>query len=333
MSSDGNIFQSAYLNFSESTGEFDQKFLLCLQQRKIGAEFSFWGRNASQAWVDMLDVKEYELNDSEKRILEKNILKIQKKLPKEAINCISLCCGILDREKFLLSELSKIQNITYVPIDSSIDIINASLRTMSPVKNIKILPFVSTLASLPKISTLMRKKHSHTSLFTLFCNVLGNYPQTAFLHNIHESMGNDDFFLVGVQTISEDTLSTKRNKEIQNVLSTYDNSPYSEFLFQFIARAGFKKEDGEFEIEFGPDKLYPSLSVVECYFRFRTEKKIQYLGEEIVYRKGERIQIRQSYIYTMTEIKRLLQENGFSINEIFSEKEKDYAIILCQKSS
>jgi uncharacterized SAM-dependent methyltransferase len=328
------VFQAAYINFSESTGEFDNQFLACLQQRKIGADFTFWGRDAAQAWTNMLYTPEYKINSSEKNILEDNLPKIIKHLGKDDLNCISLCCGILDREKYLLSQLAADRRLTYVPIDSSIDIINASLKSISSISNIDILPFISTLKSLPRIVGATRRMHHNSSLLTMFCNVIGNYPQVPLLSNIHESMTEQDHFLLGVQLISEDFENKDikaRNDEVKSILTTYNNDRYLDFLYQFIYRAGFKKEDGYFEIEFANDRLYPALLTVEVYFCLSADKKIQYLGEEIIYRKGERIQIRFSYIYTLSGIENMLQENGFKLVDKFLSNKKGFALILCKK--
>jgi len=330
------LFQSAYINFSESTGEFEKKFLNCLRQRKIDVDFTFWGRNATRAWINILETPAYIINNSENQLLNQNLDKLVKsiKLDDDSINIISLCCGVLDREKTLIKGLAAKKEVTYVPIDSSIDIINASLKSVSNIENTEILPFISSLNYLKQISYAVRQNHHKASLFTLFCNILGNHPQVPLLSNIHNSMLEDDYLLLGVQLLSSN-FSDKdlkiQNEEIKNILRSYNNETYLDFLYQFIYRAGFEKADGFFEIEFTRDKLYPSLSSIEIYFCLKQDKKIQYLGENIIYRKGERIQIRFSYIYSSEVISSILTENGFKIeNKLISDK-KDFSLILCKK--
>jgi uncharacterized SAM-dependent methyltransferase len=331
------IFQSAYINFSESTGEFEKRFLDCLIQRKIDVDFTFWGRDTTQAWISILQSNDYNFNISENNLLNKNLDEINNIIDrnKEGMNLISLSCGLLDREKSLLSKLTETKEITYVPIDPSIDIINASLKNVGQINNLEILPFISTTKYLDKITKLVRNNYYEASIFTLFSNLIGNHKQTPLLSKINQSMTNRDYLLLGVELLSDNFENKdfkQQNTEIKNIIGSYNNESYLNFLYIFIYRAGFNKEDGFFEIEFTKDKLYPSLYTIEIYFYLKQDKEIQYLGESIIYRKGERIQIRFSYLYSSEGIKEILEENKFKIEKNFISENKDFTLLLCKKN-
>jgi uncharacterized SAM-dependent methyltransferase len=162
-------------------------------------------------------------------------------------------------------------------------------------------------------------KQGFGNLFMFLGSTLGNMPDMhKVLVNIKESMGINDYFLVGVELVNP--------KEIGRMMRDYYNvHPVYDLLFTTLEHFRVKKATGEYRIGFNYER-----SQVEAYFTPDRDLRIEIAGKQAALRKGRSILLARSFKFTAPGLADLFSRAGFRIEIFSTSRENNYAIILVQ---
>lgn len=320
---------NVYVNIRESNDQLQKEFLECLKNREIVSKFSYWGEEPTQGWLRVCQVSEYKTYQQAVKLLKNVSDDIARTVAKPKMSYISLGIGNGEKDAIILQKLSRLMNkIKYYPIDISTDMIKAGLNYIfSHFRNLPTTAFVTDFKILDEIVKAETFKNER-NFFVLLGNTLGNFNQVYLLNILKRSMDKNDYILIGVSLRKDRLIETK--EDIRKIIKSYNNKPFKDFVFSPLRRAGFKKSDGTIDVELNRDPLYPRLNRIELYFRLKKNKVAHYIGQDIVYKKGERILSLFSEKYYPDDIKFLLHDNGFQIVKFYTTSDQSYAKILCR---
>ncbi|MFA5134454.1 MAG: L-histidine N(alpha)-methyltransferase [Patescibacteria group bacterium] len=320
---------NVYVNIRESNDQLQREFLECLKNREIISKFSYWGEEPTQAWLRFCRAAEYKTYPQGVSLLRKVSADIADRVGASRVNYISLGVGNGEKDAILLQWLYKTSRlIRYYPIDISTDMIKAGLNhVFAHFRNLPTTAFVTDFKILDEIAQAETFRRDR-NFFSLLGNTMGNFNQVSLLNILRHSLDRNDYLLVGVSTRRERSQETKA--DVNRIIRSYSNKASKEFAYSPLKKAGIKKSDGVVDVEFNRDPLYPRLNRVDLFFCFRKNKTAHYCGQEIVYRKGERILLYFSEKYYPDDLTFLFQDNGFRIVKFYQNTEQSYAKILCR---
>lgn len=157
------------------------------------------------------------------------------------------------------------------------------------------------------------------NLFTFLGSTLGNMPDMRrVLVNVRESMGKDDYFLVGVELVNP--------KEIGKMMHDYYDVHYVyDLLFTTLEHFGIRKSLGEYRIGFNRKR-----SQVEAYFTPDKDIHFAIAGKQATLKKGKSLLLARSVKFTVTGLTDLFSKVGFRVEILSTSRENNYAIILVQ---
>jgi len=310
------------INIQLNQKKMERAFLKCLRDRSITSEFSYWGRQESEQWLSVCDANEYSVYGMAVETIKNHSADIVKALKiKESseINFISFGVGNGMKDMYILKEIIK-QNskAKYFPIDISLDMLEEAIRNIFvELKPIDTTAFVADFDDFKDISARLREVSYDCHLVSMLGNTLGNFVgQVEVLNNIRGGMRMNDYLLVEVTMRRDD--SSNRRENLTSLINSYNNDAYKDFVFTPLKKAGFKKTDGVIEVEYGPNQFYQTLYSIEIWFHLTTDKVVNYAGEEVIFKKDERIKLYVSHKYTRENMESLLSVTGFDLQRYYS---------------
>ncbi|MDD5040151.1 MAG: L-histidine N(alpha)-methyltransferase [Patescibacteria group bacterium] len=320
---------NVYVNIRESNDQLQREFLDCLKNREIVSKFSYWGEEPTQSWLKFCLASEYKTYPQGVSLLKQAGADVAKHVGGPKLNYISLGIGNGEKDGIILRHLYRYsRKISYYPIDISTDMIKAGLNyVFSHFHNIPTTAFVTDFKILDEIvrSQTFRKDRN---FFSLLGNTMGNFNQVYLLNILRKSLDHNDFILIGVSIRKERSRETK--EDIRKIIRSYSNRASKDFAYSPLKKAGIRKSDGAIDVEFNRDPHYPRLNRVDLYFRFRRNATAHYAGQDIVYKRGERILLYFSEKYYPDDLKFLLNDNGFRIIKFYQNGSQSYAKVLCR---
>ncbi len=315
---------SPKIHILDTNRKISEEFLGCLRQRNVPSKFSYWGDMETRHWLNVCKDPEYINWPLEIKLLEKNLPEIVRLAGRPVANLVSLGIGNGEKDKMILDAFLKTRPVRYYALDISLPMVKAGFKTLgkTPVeKTAYIGDFVHLESFAPKI----KKQSGGANIISILGNTLGNLNQVNTLNLIRRSMDRHDYLLVSFQI-----LEAGKILEIGEILGAYNTKAWHELSYGTIMRSGLKKSDGITEVEFGKDKLYPQLNIIEFFFAFKKDKTIKYLNHEFDFKAGERILTYYSYKYDEKNITFLLNNNGFRIVKSFYSPGQKYLLALAK---
>ncbi len=318
------------INIQLSQSEMEKDFLNQLRNRTIPSHLSYWGKKEAQEWINVCKSEDYEVYEKGVELLKKNVipkLDILKDAAKKGLNFLSLGIGNGVKDQLILEALLKLFKIRYFPVDISLDMINAGIKNMSV--DVETVGFISDFRFLRDISERIRQNYYPCHLISILGNTIGNFGQIEILNNLRKGMSKKDFLLIEI-TMRKETGSKMHSEDLTHILESYNNEYYKSFVFAPLEKAGFRRTDGIIEVEYGPNQFYPKLYSIEIWFRLKKDKVAHYAGEDIVFKKDERILLYVSHKYTRENILELLDGNGFEVVKFIPSDDNYYGYMLCR---
>jgi uncharacterized SAM-dependent methyltransferase len=237
------------------------------------------------------------------------------------VNFISFGVGNGMKDMYLLNELvSQDYTTKYFPIDISLDMMEEAMKNIfTPIKNVDSAAYVASFDDFKEISSRLRDVSFGTHFTSMLGNTLGNFvEQVETLNNVRSGLEVGDYFLVEV-TMREDNSSKVRRENLTSLINSYNNDDYKDFVFSPLLKAGFKKSDGVIEVEYGPNQFYQTLYSIEIWFHLTKDKTVKYAGEEVIFKKNERIKLYVSHKYSRENMEELLDVTGFDVCSFYTE--------------
>jgi len=309
------------LDSDQSIGE---EFLQCLKQRNVPSKFSYWGDKETLHCLNICKDPEYINWPLEIGLLEKNLPEIVRLAGKPVGNLVSLGIGNGEKDRMILSAFLKDRRMNYYTLDISLPMVKAGFKTLekAPVEK---TAYVGDFMHLESLMPKIKEQTGKANIISFLGNTLGNFNQVNTLNLIRRSMDRKDFLLFAVQILESGKII-----DIGEILGAYNTKAWHELSYGTIMRSGLKKSDGIMEVEFGKDKLYPQLNIIEFFFTLKKDKTVRHLGHEIDFRAGERIRTYYSYKYDEKNINFLLNNNGFKVVKSFFTPGQKYLLALAK---
>jgi len=216
--------------------------------------------------------------------------------------------------------------LIYHPVDISRSAMQlAAKKLLETYPKIKICGFVADfMHQLDVIS------HGGTCLFCFLGGTIGNFTlqeRSDFFANMNQIMNDDDFFLLGVDTVKNpqvlyDAYNDKQgitaafNLNILNVVNTLCETDFNSDDFKHIA---FFNEDNK---------------RIEMYLEARNDisVKCRFTAGEIKIKKGERIHTENSHKFDDEMILQMVENSGFRVSKVFSDDNSWFKVILFQRA-
>jgi uncharacterized SAM-dependent methyltransferase len=324
-------YSSINFNHYTTSRELEKEYLTGLQTRQIPTKFRFIGEEHAQAWFKICHSSDYTYYQNPFNFI-KDISKTIASHIKSDVNLIGLgsCNGMKDvilLKEFLINHKSGL-----FLVDQSKEIIDGTLGNITEL-NIPKEVFISNITkpNLTIISNYLREHYYPINFYTLLGNTLGNYPQAEIIKTFRDSMHPEDFFLVEAHVLSSTSINNEA-QQIDEIIANYNNKAYNEQILLSLSRANIQKSDGIIEVEYTSSAFFPKITVVEHYFKFKRNKAIRYLNEDIYFAKGERVLVSYSNKYTLKSLSEIITDHGLKIVKTFEFRDKtiDYATLLCQ---
>lgn len=325
--------QYSGINFNHYTPsrELEKEYLMGLERHEIPTKFRFIGEEHAQAWFKICHSSEYTYYQNPFKFI-KDISGDIAKYIKSDVNLVGLgsCNGMKDI--ILLKEFLKNHKSGLFLVDQSKEIIDGTLNSITDISVPKEV-FIANITkpNLTMISNYLRKHYFPVNFYTLLGNTLGNYSQAEIIKTFRDSMYPEDFLLVEAHVLSESS-ADQEAQQIDEIISNYNNEAYNEQIILSLSHANIQKSDGIIEVEYATNAYFPKITVIEHYFKFKRNKVIRYLNEDIYFAKGERILVSYSNKYTLKSLSEIITDHGLKIVKTFDFRDKsiDYATLLCQ---
>jgi dimethylhistidine N-methyltransferase len=289
---------------------------LSRQPRAIPAKFLYDARG-SALFDEICELPEYYLTRTETAILRERAHDIAR-LAGSGVALVEFGSGSSVKSRLLLDAMPDLA--VYAPIDISRQHLHeqaALLRRDYPKLPVEpVFGDYMALRALPGLA----KDAPRLGFFP--GSTIGNLePEeaTAFLRNARSLLGRDGALVLGADL----------RKDAQVLHDAYNDAAgvTAAFTVNLLARMN-RELGGTFDIEaFAHDASYNiELGRIEIFFRSLREQSAMVGGRRFAFAAGERIHTEYSYKYDVHGIEALARSGGFKIGELWTDKDRLFAV-------
>jgi len=309
----------------EFRGTQPQELLTALYGRgEIPFKMEYLGKGA-EAWSRLAEATEYDLGQSEYKLIGDQAKKIFSKIGRNKVNLLYLGCGTCFKAIPLIKAAGKTHspvNLCLLDISPAMLEIGKKKLTQKIKRNLLIETSLFDFegGNFAHVTSSLRKRFYHNNLMFIFGNTFGNLSdRMRILINFRESMAASDYLLVGVELVPP------TNEALQNMLTRYRSEGVLAVFFNILKSLGVSRNAGKFTVTYNNLK-----NQVEWRFTLSRDTAVR-LGEEwIELRKGQKIFLGISHKFTPAELKKLFRYAGFKVVLFATNKNKSYALIMSQ---
>lgn len=261
------------------------------------------------------------INLSEYSLLKKRVRDFTESFKnKNKINVIDLGCGDGTPVFPILDELKK-QNIKfrYIPLDISqemLDIAESKIKQKYSCEIYKKL-FDFELGNFSDI-TYDLKSDGYSNLLCFLGSTVGNFPDKGrVLANMRDSMGSDDFLIVGVEM----TNFSKINK----IIPHYQGKLIENFIYYIPSKIGITKKGTRYEANWNDKE-----NQIEGWITILKDQKIRIGKETFKLEVDERILSVRSVKFNEWTFTKLLSDVGFRTELLATSEDRGYVLSIVQ---
>lgn len=261
------------------------------------------------------------INYAETRLLLQRVrdfLGSFKKLQK--VNIIDVGCGDGTPVFPVLDELKKQEiNFRYVPLDISpemLDIAEKNIKDKYKCEIKKIL-LDFELGNFSDI-TYNLKSDGSSNLLLFLGSTLGNFSdRNRVLTNIRDSMGSDDFLIVGVEMTNF--------SKIHKIIPHYTTKSVLDLIFTIPSKIGIAKNAIRYEAKWNEKE-----SQVECWITLKKDQKVKVGSSSFKLEKDERILLARSIKFNEWTFTKLMSDVGFRTELLTTATDRGYVLSMVQ---
>mgnify|MGYP006116608339 CR=1 FL=1 len=313
-------------NYTQKQKTFadDISFSLNQNTKKINPKY-LYDEYGSKLFEEICSLSEYYPFEC-----EKSILKIigKKLIPHidSTIRIVELGSGSSSKTRLLINALKSKMEIEYFPIDISEILIDSVKKLYDDYGELRITGIIDTYESgLNFIRHLDDKPNLITFLGSSFGN-FNEYEGRKFLKEIHDLMKIQDLFLIGLDL-------TKNPKILYNA---YNDSKgiTAKFNLNILNRINRELEANFDTSNFEHYAFYnEEESRIEMHLRSMSNQTVQILKANLSIEliKDELIHTENSYKFSVSQIKSMLEDSDFDISEIWFDPRQYYALVLAKR--
>ena len=298
---------------------------LCSDSKYINPKY-FYDKKGSDLFEQICSLPEYYPTRTEIEILKTLQLDLPQYLD-DSFRLVELGSGSSNKTRLILDVFDKIQSkIEYFPIDISEILTQSSELLQREYDKLHITGIVDTYeGGLKFIEKYDYKKNLIIFLGSSYGNFLPKEGKV-FLKKINSIMKKEDLFLIGLDLVKDkEILENAYNDSMGitakfnlNILSRINDELDADFnLKNFKHVAKYNERDQR----------------IEMYLKSTTNQSvvISKANLSLTLKEGELIHTEHSHKYTLPQIRELMNDVGFITNNIWSDKNNHYALVLVSK--
>ena len=300
-------------------------FGLGLKNKMIPPKF-FYDMRGSNLFDKICTLSEYYLTRTEIEILN-NIQEELAIILYSGYRLVELGSGSATKTKIILDVLDKIQSkIDYFPIDISDILAESSEILLDSYPKLHITGIIDTYeGGLRFIEEYDDKKN----LIIFLGSSLGNFAEIDaihFLKQINMTMKKPDLFLIGLDLVKDKKILDKAYDDSQGITS--------QFNLNVLQRIN-DDLGGNFDLnKFEHHAFYnQELQRIEMYLKSKSNQTV-YISKtntDIKFDKNELIHTEYSHKYTIPQIKKMMNQCNFKINNMWFDSNQYYCVLLASK--
>lgn len=300
-------------------------FGLSLKNKMIQPKF-FYDIRGSDLFDKICALSEYYLTRTEIEILN-NIREELSTALDSGYRLVELGSGSATKTRIILDILDKIQSkIEYFPIDISEVLAESSEILLDSYSSLYITGIIDTYeGGLQFIEEYDDKKN----LIIFLGSSLGNFTETDaihFLKQINTTMKRSDFFLIGLDLVKDKKILDKAYDDSQGITS--------QFNLNVLQRIN-DDLGGNFDLnKFEHHAFYnQELQRIEMYLKSKSKQivHISKTNTDIKFDNNELIHTEYSHKYTIPQIKKMMNQCNFKINNMWFDSNQYYCVLLVSK--
>jgi len=288
---------------------------------EVPLKFSYLGDGAKM-WAAIAKKRSGGgINSAETELLKKKVKHFLGSFNDKKINIIDIGCGDGTPVIPILDEL-KIQGVDfrYVPLDISEDMLDLAERNIGklyPKCEIKKVLLDFELGNFSEV-TYDLKSDGYSNLLLFLGSTLGNFSdRNRVLTNMRDSMGSDDFLIVGVEM----TNLSKINK----LLPHYTGKEVLDLTYNVPLKIGIKKSSVKNDVTWNEKE-----NQIEVWMTLKEDQKLSVGKESFVLEKDEKILLARSVKFNEWIFTKLMSDVGFRTELLTTSADRGYVLSMIQ---
>lgn len=304
-----------YIYTITSEDEIRDTFFENLRRHKIVDSAIYYLDKGAQSY--------YEISASNTSLHENIHLDILKKNITDIDTLISLGCGNSLREKLIISHFNHNKNIDYIGIDSSMTMLDLSMKTFEGFEICKYLACADF--SSPKLRTYIKDKTQkrNNNIFTFLGATIGNLGIEYSMDLISDMVQKGDYLLFDVRVRqSNELIEDRRLYEYYRDNYAHDESN-NKNIFDAIESFGITKEGGTVGIEMNNNEALNSLNIKLKYLVKNTINHL-YKNRNMCLLPGDLLTLKTYLAVDKDSLSQYLINRGFEKVDIVEKDEFGY---------
>ena len=288
--------------------------------------YHLYDERGSQLFEQICALPEYYLTRTENSILAGQA---QRMIAAAPVDCIvELGAGTSEKTLHLLREqVRQRPGGTFAPIDVSLRSLALSRDAVG--KRFPQLTFHGLLARYEEGFSSIEKRLP--TLFVFLGSSVGNFTPVEFVRffqHLSESMGSNDFLLLGVDRVKEGNILEKAYDDAQGLTADFILNVFRNI--NRVSGSDFAGEKMRYYSWYNPE-----WQRVEMYAVAAATQEIHFpsLASSLVWEKGERILVEISRKFEPTRLQQQLQCFGLEPIGHFTDAKEWFSLLLFRKSS
>lgn len=289
-------------------------------QKQISSKF-LYDERGSKLFDEICELEEYYPTRTEIGIMNEHVGAMVEAIGPQA-RLVELGSGSSLKTRILLDHLDDLA--VYVPIDiSRSHLVQAAEDIAEDYPSVPVQPLCADYTS-----TFDLPEPPQPAARTVVYypgSTVGNFqPEEAqrFLSRIAEGIGRDGGLLIGVDL----------KKDVDVLEAAYDDAAGVTAAFNKNLLHRMNRElDATFDLDHFEFWSFwnEENGCIESHLRSTTEQTVTVAGESFSFEEGETIHTEYSYKYTLDEFADLVGEAGFSVEQVWTDKDSYFSVQYC----
>lgn len=287
-----------------------------------------WDVSDSKLWYltpalakGFLNLKKYNpyrirVIKDEIELIKKYSGRIVEKFGKKKFNLIDLGSGSGIKAAQFIKNMPRNVKVRYCPVDISSYYINKTserIRSLNSQKVASIKTFIVDFRELDEVIGLLRNGEYQNNFCLLFGETISHYDIHDILFKLSEKMFSGDTLIIGN--------GIRKGKRFVH-LEKYKDHLFNDWFIHVMNALGFKDNEVKIDVRF--------TNRLECFYHILVNKKINYEGNKVSFKKGDEVIVAIQYKFFERELKKYCKMY-FSQVKIFKTKNEEYCLIVCKK--
>jgi dimethylhistidine N-methyltransferase len=298
-----------------------------LSTRKSLAPWLFYDDAGSALFEEITTLPEYYVSRLERKILRDNARSILIQAltePNAPLRIIELGAGSAEKTSILLSEAQTLSSeLTYVPIDISLAALEEAQKHLGlDLPGVRVEPIVSDYVTNP----IKLDRFVGTTIALYIGSSIGNFePLDArkILCNLGDQLHSADTLLLGTDLVKPEHVLVPAYDDARGVTAEFN-------------RNVLRRLNAELQANFLPEMFAhravwnAKLARMEMHLESlqRQRVSVPLAGLQLEFDAGETIHTENSYKYTSSSVRSLLEDTGFSVHNQWKDEGGWYAVTL-----